>query len=60
MSPLHPLRELLRRYPENAAVAFPDSFQPLNPTFSTETLVYPASTARSAAVWEAVQSRLLQ
>jgi len=47
------------RYPAGA-VGFPASFQPLNPTFSTLTLVYPASTARSAAAWEAIQSLLLQ
>lgn len=52
-------RRLSLRYPAGA-VGLPASFQPLNPTFSTLTLVYPASTARSAAAWEAIQSLLLQ
>ena len=43
-----------------AAVGFPASFHPFRPEASTATRVYPASTARPAAVCEAVQSRLEQ
>jgi hypothetical protein len=41
-------------------VGFPASFHPFRPGARTATRVYPASTARPAAVCEAVQSRLEQ
>ena len=39
-------------------MGFPASFHPLKPGARTATRVYPASTARPAAVCEDVQSRL--
>ena len=38
----------------------PAVFQPSRPSPITATLVYPALTARRAASWEAIQSRLEQ
>ncbi len=37
------------------ATVFPAAFQPFTPSAITLTLRYPASTARRAATWEAIQ-----
>jgi hypothetical protein len=43
------------RYPCGWSTGSPAAFQPLSPSTMTLTSVYPASTARRAAAWDASQ-----